>query len=88
MKERKIRVTTERISKPGTYETNCNAFTVTRKVGTVSVLINNYPLDEGESKTYGGNIGDFYTTPINIVFATTAGIQELYLDRRFEEPLI
>ncbi len=75
------------VSKSGTYETNCNAFTVTRKVGTVAVSVNNYPLDEGESKTFGGNIGDFYSTPINITFSTAAGTKQLFLDRRFEEPV-
>jgi hypothetical protein len=86
MKERLIRTETLRIAKSQTIETNCNAYTVTRKVGSAAVSVNNYPLDEGESKTFGGNIGDFYTTPVNVVF-DTVGTKELYVDRRFEEPL-
>ena len=54
---RKIRTEVESVRKAATYESNCNAYTLIRKPNTAPVSVNGYPLEEGESKTYGGNIG-------------------------------
>lgn len=82
MEKRKITVEIERATASKTYESNCNAYTITRKTGTAPVSVNNYPLDEGEAKTYGGNIGDLYTDGLRVVFGT--GTKELFIERRFE----
>lgn len=80
---RKIRTEVEQVRKAATYESNCNAYTLIRKPNTAPVSVNGYPLDEGEAKTYGGNIGDFYTQGLKVVF-TGAGTKELFIERRFE----
>jgi len=81
---RKIRTEVEQVRKAATYESNCNAYTLIRKPNTAPVSVNGYPLEEGESKTYGGNIGDLYVQGLKVEFGSP-GDKLLYIDRRFEE---
>lgn len=68
----------------------CNGFTV-NNVGTTICLVNGDPLQPGDSKTVGGNVGEVYVGRIDLAFmvpdpAPSEIINSAFVTQKFYVP--